>query len=277
MTDHHLPRQVEVVERIAESPDIFTLRLHFTDPQLHANYSFQPGQFNMLYLHGVGEVAISIVSDVEDEHMLDHTIRAVGRTTHALQRVQPGDRLGIRGPFGTGWPLQQAQGRDVFVITGGLGCAPAVSVIRHVIRRREQFGRLVIMQGVKHSDDLIWREQYEAWAKLPDTQVLLAADIAGPGWLWREGLVTTLFDQVEFDSERSIAMMCGPEPMMIAAGRRLMALGLQADDIYLSMERNMHCGVGHCGHCQIGPKFVCRDGPVFAWPELQPMLGERGY
>jgi len=277
MNNPYLPQLVEVVERIAEAPDIFTLRLRFCDAQRHVDYSFQPGQFNMLYLHGVGEVPISIVSDVQDEHMLDHTIRAIGRVTHALAKVQAGDRLGIRGPFGKGWPMQQALGRDVFVITGGLGCAPAVSVIRHVIRRRDDYGRLIIMQGVKHSDDLIWREQYQAWAKLPNTQVLLAADIAGPGWQWREGLVTTLFDQVEFDGDHSVAMMCGPEPMMIAAGHRLMELGLRQQDIYLSMERNMHCGIGHCGHCQIGPKFVCQDGPVFTWPDLQPMLGERGF
>ena len=277
MHNPYLPCEVQVVERIAESADIFTLRLRFADPDVRAHYSFKPGQFNMLYLHGVGEVPISIVSDVRDEHMLDHTIRAVGRTTKALANVLPGDRLGLRGPFGNGWPMQRALGRDLFVVTGGLGCAPAVSVIRHVMRRRERYGRLIIMQGVKHSDDLIWREQYEAWAKEPDTQVLLAADVAGPGWQWREGLVTTLFEQLECDCSNSIAMLCGPEPMMIASARKLIELGLDEQEIFLSMERNMHCGVGHCGHCQIGAKFVCRDGPVFSWPQLQPMLGERGF
>lgn len=277
MNDAKLPMPVQVVERIAEGRDIFTLRLRLVDEQARRDYRFAPGQFNMLYLHGVGEVAISIVSDRDDPHLLDHTIRVVGRATRALARVGEGEHLGIRGPFGRGWPVRQALGRDLLVVTGGLGCAPAVSVIRHVLKRRADYGRLTIMQGVKHSDDLIWRDQYQAWAQQADTRVLLAADIAGPGWQWRQGMVTSLFDQVELDPDNSIAMMCGPEPMMIACGRRLMELGLQAGDIHLSMERNMHCGVGHCGHCQIGPKFVCRDGPVFAWPELQPLLGQAGY
>lgn len=273
----HLPQEVDVVERRQESPGVFTLRLRFTDPAQHAAYSFRPGQFNMLYLYGVGEVPISIVSDVEDEHMLDHTIRAVGRVTRALAEVKTGECLGIRGPFGRGWPLQEAEGRDVVVLTGGLGCAPAVSVIHHIIRRRQDYGRLVIMQGVKHSDDLIWRTQYEQWSHLPDTQVLLAADIAGPGWQWRQGLVTSLFEQAEFDRNNAIVMMCGPEPMMIASAQKLTAIGVDEKAIWLSMERNMRCAVGLCGHCQFGGDFVCRDGPVFRYPQVKPLLGVNGF
>src|SRR3990172_6544073 len=156
MDNPHLPLEAEVVERIQESPTIFTLRLRFTDPVKHAAFRFAPGQFNMLYLYGVGEVAISIVSDPEDEALFAHTIRVVGRVTRGLAQLQAGDRLGARGPYGRGWPLKQAEDRDVMIVTGGLGCAPVVSVINYVIRRREKFRRLVIMQGVKHSDDLIF-------------------------------------------------------------------------------------------------------------------------
>lgn len=274
----YLPREAEVVERIEESPNTFSLHLRLTDGQ---PYSFEPGQFNMLYLHGVGEVPISIVADGAEDAgrntTLTHTIRALGRVTHGLAALQAGDHIGLRGPYGRGWPMRAAEGRDVVVVTGGLGCAPAVSIIHHILDRRERYGKLSILQGVKHTDDLIWRAQYDAWSALPDVQVLLAADVASPGWPGHVGLVTTLFEYLELAPQRSMAMLCGPEAMMRAAAEGLHARGLPAEAIFLSMERNMQCAVGHCGHCQIGGSFVCRDGPVFAWPELRGLLGTRGF
>lgn len=272
----HTPAEAEVVERVQESPTVFTLRLRFTDPDLHAAYRFAPGQFNMLYLYGVGEVAISLVSDPEDDSLFDHTIRVVGRVTRGLGRLQTGDRLGIRGPYGRGWPLQAAEGRDVVLVTGGLGCAPVVSVINYVMRRRERFGRLVIIQGVKHAGDLIWRESYERWAAMANTQVLLAADEASRDWRWHTGLVTTLIERAEFDPDNAVAMMCGPEVMMKFAARELFAQGLAAESLWLSMERNMQCAVGLCGHCQYGPDFVCRQGPVFRYDEIESRLQQEG-
>ncbi|MEJ2398926.1 MAG: FAD/NAD(P)-binding protein [Gammaproteobacteria bacterium] len=273
----YLPYEAEIIERRQESPSVFTLRLSFTDPAVHAAYRFAPGQFNMLYLPMVGEVPISIVSDPQDEHMLDHTIRAVGRVTKGLARLQAGDRVGVRGPFGRGWPLAQSEGQNIVLITGGLGCAPSVSVINYVLRRRAQFGRLTIIQGVKHSDDLIWRQSYEQWSQLPDVHVYLAADVAGPGWPWREGRVTSLLDEARIDKFDSVAMLCGPEIMMRLTVEALLERGIPGDDIWLSMERSMQCAVGHCGHCQIGGNFVCRNGPVFPYPEVQPLLGKEGF
>ncbi|HFD86713.1 MAG TPA: Ni/Fe hydrogenase subunit gamma [Gammaproteobacteria bacterium] len=266
-----------IIERIQETDNIFTLRLEFADPWMRRQYRFEPGQFNMLYLYGVGEVPISIVSDRRDSHRLDHTIRDVGRVTHGLAALQAGDELGIRGPFGRGWPVGEAAGRNIVIVTGGLGCAPAVSVIRHVLKRRERYGRLTIMQGVKHSDDLLWRDQYEAWSREPDTQVFLAADVASPGWEWHTGLVTSLFDQAGMTPDQTTVMICGPEPMMHAAAENLIERGFSDGDIWLSMERNMQCAIGHCGHCQIGPHFVCRNGPVFPYPEIRPFLSVRGF
>jgi len=277
MVNPHLPLEAEVVERIQESPTIFTLRLRFTDPVKHAAFRFAPGQFNMLYLYGVGEVAISIVSDPQDEHLFDHAIRVVGRVTRGLEQLKAGDRLGVRGPYGRGWPLKLAENKDVMVVTGGLGCAPVVSVINYVIRRRDNFRRLVIMQGVKHSDDLIWRSRYSQWSKLRDTQVLIAANVGATLWPWHVGHVTELFDKVEMDASRAMVMMCGPEGMMQAAVDRLFEHGVPEDSIYLNMERNMHCAVGLCGHCQYGGKFVCQDGPVFSYPEVKPLFGIRGF
>lgn len=277
MVNASLPHEVEVVERIQESPTIFTLRLRFTDPALHKAFRFAPGQFNMLYLYGVGEVAISIVSDPDDEHLFDHTIRVVGRVTHGLAQLKAGDRMGARGPYGRGWPLNQARDRDVMVITGGLGCAPVVSVINYVIRRRENFRRLVIMQGVKHSDDLIWRHQYAHWSKQRDTQVLVAANVGATLWPWHVGNVTDFFSKVEFDPASAMVMMCGPEGMMRVAVDHLLGRGVREDNIHLSMERSMNCAVGHCGHCQYGGKFVCKDGPVFSYSEAKPLFGMRGF
>jgi len=272
-----VPYEAEIVERIQETPTIFTLRLRFTDPAIQHGYRFAPGQFNMLYLYGIGEIPISIVSDPQDDQLLDHTIRNVGRVTAGFSQLQAGERIGVRGPFGRGWPMQQAEGKNVVVITGGLGCAPVVSVIHYVLRRRERFGRLVIMQGVKHADDLIWREQYEAWSRLPDTQVLLAASQGGPLWPWRVGHVPVLFDEAHLDGEESMVMMCGPEGMMLASLPELRKRGVADENIWLSMERNMQCGVGKCGHCQHGGHFVCKDGPIFSLPEVAPLLGVRGF
>ncbi|WMP16119.1 FAD/NAD(P)-binding protein [Thiothrix lacustris] len=277
MNNAYLPHEAEIVERIQEAPDIFTLRLQFTNPELQANYSFEPGQFNMLYLHGVGEVPISIVSDPENANLYDHTIRVVGRVTKAMAALQQGDYIGVRGPYGRGWPMAEAEGRDVVLITGGLGCAPVVSVINYVLQRRERFGRLVIMQGVKHSNDLIWREQYAAWSKLPDTQILLAANETTPHWAFDSGFVTDLLDKANFEADNASAMLCGPEIMMQVASQRLLEKHVAADDIWLSMERNMHCAVGHCGHCQFGGQFICKDGPVFPLPAISHLLGVKGF
>lgn len=273
----YLPHEALILERIQESSSIFTLRLKFTDAAVHANYRFHPGQFNMVYLHGVGEVAISIVSDPHDDSVVDHTIRAVGRVTRGLAKLAQGDRIGIRGPYGRGWPLSTAEGRDVLIVTGGLGCAPVVAVINYVLRRRARFGRLLIMQGVKHSDDLVWQQRYQQWAKMPDTHVLVAADTAEQHWPWRVGRITDHFDELQLDPRRTLAMMCGPEGMMHAATKQLFRRGMAETDVYLSMERNMQCAVGHCGHCQYGPHFICKDGPVFSYAQIKGLLGVKGF
>jgi sulfhydrogenase subunit gamma (sulfur reductase) len=277
MSDPYRPMEAEIVERVQESHNVFTLRLRLTDPKEQATYRFAPGQFNMVYLFGVGEVPISIVSDPEDDHLLDHTIRAVGRVTEGLSRLSEGARVGIRGPYGRGWPLAEAEGRDVLLTTGGLGCAPVVSVINYIMRRRERFGTLTIMQGVKHSDDLIYRRHFERWHDVPDTRVLLAADRGGPMWPWHVGYITDLLDGVNPDPDRTLTMMCGPEGMMLATIRSLLARGLPEHLIFLSMERNMQCAIGHCGHCQYGGKFICKNGPVFPYSEIKHLLGQRGY
>lgn len=273
----HLPQEAEIVERIQESKTIFTLRLRLTDAAARSAYHFAPGQFNMVYLYGVGEVAISIVSDPYDETALGHTIRVVGRVTRGLAQLRPGDRVGLRGPYGRGWPLGEAEGHDVLVVTGGLGCAPMVAAINYIILRRTSYGRLTVIQGVKHAEDFIWRQRYAYWNSLPNTQVLLAADHGGPLWPGRVGLVTEVFDEVDIAPQRSFVLLCGPQGMMRAAVQNLAGRGVAEDRIYLSMERNMQCAVGHCGHCQYGADFVCRQGSVFAYPRVKALFGVPGF
>jgi NAD(P)H-flavin reductase len=265
-----------IIGKREESPDIYTYRLRFEDEEMAESFSFAGGQFNMLYIFGVGEVPISIVSDPEDTHILDHTIRIVGRVTGVIGNMQIGDEMAVRGPFGNGWPLELAKGKDVVIITGGLGCAPVVGAVEYLFRRRDAYGAIKILHGVKTPRDLLYGERFEAWRQHPDTEVLLASDQPERQWKNHVGVVTELFDMVRINAENTIVMMCGPEIMMQMGARHLEARGIRQSDIYLSIERNMQCGVGLCGHCQIGPYFTCKDGPVMRYDLVAPYLGAGG-
>jgi NAD(P)H-flavin reductase len=233
---------------------------------------FSPGQFSMLYVFGVGEVPISISGDPEQTDRLVYTVRSVGETTRAFVSRQPGEMVGVRGPYGACWPMAEARGKDVVVVAGGIGLAPLRSAIYHVLRHREDYGRLVVLYGARGPQDRLYRKELAAWARLPHTQVLSTVDHGGPGWRGHVGVVTALFRYVRLEPSRTIALMCGPEIMMRFVARGLESQGLPAENIYLSMERNMKCAVGFCGHCQYGPYFICKDGPVFAYPKVRPLL-----
>lgn len=272
---NHVPFEAEIVGKKQETQDIITFDLVPTDLGIAESFSFSPGQCNMVYLFGAGEVPISISSDPDEKGRFSHTIRAVGRVTNPMVALQVGQKLGIRGPFGRGWPMEESRGKDVIFVLGGLGCAPAVSAIDYCLRRRGQYGNIWVLQGVKHSQDLFWRETYDAWGKEPEVKVLLAADVPSQNWPWASGPVTALLDQV-MPAAGAIAMMCGPEPMMRAAAQKLIAMGLAKENVYLSLERSMHCGDKLCGHCQLGPYFVCKDGPVFPYAAIEPFFNIRG-
>ncbi len=272
----YLPWEAEIVDRIQETPDIFTWRLRFTDREVARQYSFRHGQFNMLYLYGVGEVAISVMSS-EGEELL-HTIRAVGRVTRAMMELKVGDHIGVRGPFGSAWPLEAARGKDIVFVTAGLGCAPVTSSIKHVVANRADYGRLVIMQSVRHRNEGLWEPQYDEWRALPDTQVLLTASRDKTRWPhWHLGRVSVLLDEAQYDKQNCVVMMCGPDQMMADTSRTLVDLGVPGESIHVSLERNMQCAVGHCGHCQLGQHFVCKDGPIFTWPQVAELMRVKGY
>jgi len=264
-----------VIDRRTETEGIHTFTMQFLDPQVRRAYRFQAGQFNMLYAFGVGEAPISIVSDPAEPEILEHTLRTAGRVTSVMSNWKPGDVVGVRGPYGKGWPTEKALGRDLVIITGGLGCAPVVGLINYVFRRRAEYGELHILHGVKTPNDLLYRERFDEWRRAPRTKVYLTSDHPDKNWHHRIGVVTELFDELSTPPS-AMVMMCGPEVMMKFAARSLLAKGVDPDDIYVSMERRMECAVGLCGHCQYRELFVCKDGPVFQYSRVQKMFGQSG-
>lgn len=272
----YLIRPATIVEKRQEAEGIYHFRLKLTDPEAQSRFRFTPGQFNMLYLFGVGEVAISLVSDPEAHDCFDHTIRIAGRVTTAMVRLEPGETFGVRGPFGEGWPMEAARGKDLLFVTGGLGCAPVAGAIDYVFRRREDYGSVKILHGVKQPHDLLYRDRFEAWRAHPNTEVHLASDQPGKAWRYHVGVVTDLFEDVRFEPGRTVAMMCGPEIMMRLASQTLIRRGIPSTAIYVSLERHMECGIGLCGHCQLGPFFICKDGPVMRYDRVMRFLGRPG-
>jgi sulfhydrogenase subunit gamma (sulfur reductase) len=275
MTTPYMIFPARITARRVETQGIHTFTMQFVNPAARREYRFKAGQFNMLYAFGVGEVPMSIVSDPAQPEILEHTVRTAGRVTSVMTRWKPGDIVGVRGPYGNGWPMEQARGRDVVIVTGGLGCAPVVGVINYIFRRRDEYGDLQILHGVKTPNDLLYRERFDQWRRAPRTRVYLASDQPDKTWRDRIGVVTDLFDELVV-TPSTVVMMCGPEVMMRYAARTLTHKGVSDDAIHLSMERRMECAVGLCGHCQYRERFVCRDGPVFTYRAVRQMLGTSG-
>jgi len=268
--DSMVPRMAQVRRVIRESHD--TVSIVIEDTQAHP---FMPGQFNMLYVFGAGEAAISISSG--EGGVLTHTVRAVGSVTRPLAAVKRGAVIGVRGPFGQGWPVEAAENRGgtTMLLAGGIGLAPLRPVIYRFLRERRAEERLVLLYGARSATEMIYRRELERWALEGAIEVHVIVDRAAPTWRGRVGVLTDLLDGCALEPAQTIAMVCGPEVMMRAATRALAGRGLAAEDVYLSMERNMKCAVGMCGHCQFGPSFICKDGPVFRLPQIEPLLGLR--
>jgi NAD(P)H-flavin reductase len=262
------PRVAHVRRRRHDAPDAWTLELEMADG---APFNYAPGQFNMLTAFGVGEAAISVSGDPAIGPLI-HTIRAVGPVSRALTKLAPGDPIGVRGPFGVGWPMAQAEGKDVLLVAGGLGLAPLRPALYRLLGERARYGKVTLLFGARRPDDIVFRREVESWRGRFDMEVEVTVDHAGPEWRGHVGVVTGLISRQAFDPSATIAMVCGPEVMMRFVAMALVDRGLSEDCIYLSMERNMKCAIGHCGHCQLGPTFICRDGPVFTFARLNPLL-----
>lgn len=236
--------------------------------------AWQPGQFMMLYVFGVGEVPISIAGDPSDRRTLVHTVRAVGSVSRALCEANPGAAIGVRGPYGTAWPLEACAGQDLLVIAGGIGLAPVRPVLQAVIADRARFGRVWLLAGSRTPDTLLYAGEYDVW-RACDVAVHVSVDAAAPGWRGSVGPVTTLIPRIGFDPARTHAFVVGPEIMMKVVVQALADRGVPRRQLFVSMERNMKCAVGFCGHCQLGPAFICKDGAVFPYTRLEPWLGIR--
>ncbi len=262
------PRPRRVLRRRRETHDTVTL-------ELEPASGWRPGQFNMLYAFGTGEVPVSICGDPDRHDRLLHTVRDVGLATAGICRLRPGDRVGVRGPFGSAWPLRETAGRDVLVVAGGLGMAPLRPVLYPLARRPRGAGRVTLLYGARTPADLLYTAELRRMAAGSALDLHLAVDSATTGWTGRVGVVPALLDRAAFDPANVVAMICGPEVMMRFAVAGLRRLGVPDRAVWLSMERNMHCAVGFCGHCQLGPAFVCRDGPVFRLDAVSWMLDLR--
>jgi NAD(P)H-flavin reductase len=274
VTDARIPIPVPIVRRRREAHDVFTLELDASALR-DASRPFQTGQFNMLYAFGVGEAPISISGNEAHPERIAHTIRAVGPVTSALTKLRAGDVVGLRGPYGTAWPLEECLDRDVVVVAGGLGLAPLAPAIDALASDESRTGRLIVLAGARTPEDLLFRGRLARWRKADRTEVLTTVDRASPQWRDHVGVVPALLDLVHVDPARAAALVCGPEVMMRFALRRLLAKGLPAAHVWLSMERSMRCAVGLCGHCQVGPFFLCKDGPVVRYDRLSFLFEKR--
>ena len=276
IVDPMLP-QTAVIKRIKrETLDTATYSLAFTDPAVTDRYRFLPGQFNMLYLPGIGEVAISISSDSGRPETLLHTIREAGNVTRAMARMKKGDLIGARGPYGSAWPVEEAENNDLIFVSGGIGLAPLRSAIYHVIHHRERFKQVTILAGARSPADLLYKEEYEAWRE-HDIEVVITVDQADETWRGHVGVVPMMFYQLRPDPRKTMVMSCGPEIMMRFVIYEALARRIPKENIYLSLERNMKCAVGFCGHCQYGPFFLCKEGPVLSFDRLEPFFGVEDY
>jgi NAD(P)H-flavin reductase len=264
-----LPIAFRVAEKQQETGDTWTLRLEPADGVEIDR--FAPGQFAMLYAFGVGEAPIS-VSSIGGDGAVVHTVRAVGAVTNAICAAQPGDMLGVRGPFGTAWPLAEAEGRDVVVVAGGIGLAPLRPVIHELLADRDRYGAVCILYGGRTPAELLYPRDLESWRGRFDIDVDVTVDVAEADWHGRVGLVTRLIPPAVFDPATAVAMVCGPEVMMRFTALALQDRGMSDDRIWLSLERSMTCATGHCGHCQLGPLFICKDGPVLRRDVVEPLM-----
>lgn len=264
-----LPHRIQRVRQ--ETDDTFTLELVPADSG--DGFSFAPGQFNMLYVFGVGEVPISISSDPHGAPLIQHTTRVVGTVTKAMRLLKRGDMLGIRGPFGTHWPVEEAVGRDVVIIAGGIGLAPLRPALYRLMAQREKFRKIVLLYGTRTPEDILYRRELEHWRGKFDLEIQVTVDRAASTWRGNVGVVTTMISRAPFDPSNTVALVCGPEVMMRFTVMELQKRGVAAQRTYLSMERNMKCGIGLCGHCQYGPVFACKDGPVFSVDRIAALLG----
>ena len=270
----YVPALAKIIAVREETYDTTTYTLKLTDPQHREQYRFEPGQFNMLYIFGIGECAISISSCTKRSRHLQHTIRHVGNVTEAIRRMKVDQVIGIRGPYGTSWPLEKLKGRDLVLVSGGIGLAPLRPVIYHIMNNRSDYGRVVLLYGSRSPRDLLYTDELEAWNEDHLAEVLITVDHATEQWDGPVGVVTDLLKRVKMSVHNTSVLVCGPRIMNRVATFRFLQKHVAPEQIFISLERNMKCGFGQCGHCQYGSRFVCKDGPIFSFDQVAEFFGK---
>jgi len=248
-----------------------TYKLSFENRQKQREFSFKPGQFIMVSLLGIGEAAFTLCSDPAERENFEITVRAVGNVTKTLDRLNVGDVVGVRGPYGTYWPIEKAKNKNILIIAGGLGINPIRSVITYVGANRDNYGDVEILYGAKTPDDILFTYEFDDWRRMENTRLLLTVDMVPKESTWKHnvGVVTTLFEKMHVSPDNTVALTCGPEIMMRFVVKGLLYRGFTRDQIFVSLERRMKCGIGICGHCQLGTKFVCKEGSVFRYADVE--------
>lgn len=268
--DPMLPRPFRVASVRRDLEDVITLTLAPADGRPAP--AFAPGQFNMLYAFGVGEIPISFSGGAPAGGSYRHTVRAVGAVSAALCCVRRGHVVGVRGPFGTAWPVKQAAGRDLVFVAGGIGLAPLRPAFLYALAHRKDYGRVALVYGARTPEDVLFRREVERWRGRVDVTVRVTVDRGDASWRGAVGVVTQLLAGLAFDPGNATALVCGPEVMMKFSALELEGRGVPLEQVHVSLERNMKCAIGMCGHCQLGPEFVCKDGAVFPYPRVAPLM-----
>lgn len=259
----YAPIEAEVKAVVMETPTIKTLRL-----APRQRIQFATGQFIELTVPGVGEAPFTPSSNPNRDDEIDISVMRVGKVTNKIHEARVGDRLGLRGPYGTGYPLSEFSGREVLIVGGGCGFAPLRSLIYELFNRAGQFKKLIFRGGCRSPKDFLYKSEIDQWARRGDMDVKLTVNVGDAEWKGNVGVVTTILDPLDVEPSRGVAIVCGPPVMMKFATRRLLELGVLPQNLYLSMEKNMSCGLGKCGHCRIGTFHACRDGPVFRYDRI---------
>ena len=272
MSDPFLPDVASIVRVAEETPDTKTFALRFRDPENGNGFHFLPGQFVEMSVFGYGEAPFCIASSPTRPAMLEATVRRVGPLTGALHRLGSGDEVGIRGPFGNGFDIEAACGKNLLFVGGGIGLPPLRSLIWNVLDERDRFGRVTILYGARTPHDLVYKDELREWAERSDVEFRVTVDLAEQGWTGAVGVVPVLFDKVKLNPESTLAYVCGPPIMIRFVVRDLLKRGFKEEAIISTLERMMQCGIGKCNHCAIGHRYVCRDGPVFNCAEIRELV-----
>jgi NAD(P)H-flavin reductase len=272
--DPMLPYTATVRDIRPEAYGISTFSLEYDDASVPLG--FAPGQFNMICLPGFGEVAISICSDPNSPKIMEHTIRYAGSVTRAIGRLRVGDSVGMRGPYGSPWPMQLAEGKDLMIVSGGIGLAPLRPVILQALHRRCSFGRVLVLYGGRTPQDLLYTDEFEKWQN-GGIEMYVSVDRADETWKGQVGVIPMAFYRTRLDHRNTLVFSCGPEIMMRFVIYEAMARRIPKEAIYVSMERNMKCAIGFCGHCQLGPVFICKNGPIFRFSQVESFFGREEF